>query len=203
MHQESPPEERQPSSQKPRWQNDADVQSKKVCIMDKYNFFRQGGPRPTEEQRLLTKLFYINANEIYARFDDWKDDDRFYFIPLHMEMTYSMGWVAEIAPDPVWLGSFIRCNIEHPELFQVTCPKCKNTVFPYRYVGSPLSGRVDLEYECRCGKKGYEMVSGWRIRAISLRDQLESDKARNLKFKMLHPGTRSAPIEEFLAWLRQ
>ncbi len=47
------------------------------------------------------------------------------------------------------------------------------------------------------------MVSGWRIRAIALRDQLESDKARNIKFKLLHPGAKAAPIEEFLAWLRQ
>jgi hypothetical protein len=176
---------------------------KKVCIMDKYNFFRKAGLRPTEEQRLLTKLFYINANEIYSRFDDWKDNDRFYFIPLYMEMTYSMGWVAEIAPDPIWLGSFIRCNLEHPELFQITCPKCKKTLLPYRYVGSPLSGRVDLEYECECGKKGYEMVSGWHVRAIALRDQLESDKARNLKFRMLHLGAEIVPIEEFLLWLRR
>ena len=35
--------------------------------MDKYNFFRKADLRPTEGQRLLTKLFYINANEIYAR----------------------------------------------------------------------------------------------------------------------------------------
>ena len=150
--------------------------------MDKYNFFRKAGLRPTEEQRLLTKLFYINANEIYSRFDDWKDNDRFYFI---------------------WLGSFIRCNLEHPELFQITCPKCKKTLLPYRYVGSPLSGRVDLEYECECGKKGYEMVSGWHVRAIALRDQLESDKARNLKFRMLHLGAEIVPIEEFLLWLRR
>ena len=176
---------------------------KQVCIMDKYNFFRKADLRPTEGQRLLTKLFYKNANEIYARFDDWKDNDRFYFIPLYMEMTYSMGWVAELAPDPVWLGSFIRCNLDHPELFKVTCPKCKKTLFPYRYVGSPLSGRVDLEYECQCGKKGYEMVSGWRVRAIALRDQLESDKVRNLKFKMLHSGAEPVPIEVFLEWLRR
>ena len=170
--------------------------------MDKYNFFKQGGARPTEEQRFLTKLFYINANEIYAHFDDWKDDDRFYFIPLYMEMTYSMGWVAEIAPDPVWLGSFVRCNLNHPKLFQVTCPKCKKTLLPFRYVGSPLSGRVDLEYECQCGKKGFEMVSGWRIRAIALRDQLESDKARYIKFKLMHPCSETATVLELLQLIR-
>ena len=171
--------------------------------MDKYNFIKKGGLRPSEEQLLDTKLFYRNAAEIYARFDEWRNIDKYYFIPLYMEMTYSMGWVAEIAPDPVWLGSFIRCNLEHPDLFQVTCPKCKKTLFPYRYVGSPLSGRVDLEYECKCGKKGFEMVSGWRVRAIALRDQLESDKARHFKFKMLHLESKPATIEGFLAWLRQ
>lgn len=170
--------------------------------MDKYNFFRKAGLRPNEEQRLLTKLFYINADEIYARFDDWKDNDSLYFIPLHMEMTYRMGWVAEIAPDPVWLGSFVRCNLNHPELFQVTCPKCKKTLLPFRYVGSPLSGRVDLEYECQCGEKGYEMVSGWRIRAIALRDQLESDKARSIKFKLMHPYSETATILDLLQLIR-
>lgn len=59
--------------------------------MDKYNFFRQGGPRRTEDQRLDTKLFYRNSNVIYAQFEDWKVIDKFYFIPLYLEMTYSCG----------------------------------------------------------------------------------------------------------------
>jgi len=151
---------------------------------------------------MLTKLFYRNANEVYARFDDWKDNDRFYFIPLYLEMTYSMDWVAEIAPDPVWLGSFIQCNLNHPELFAVECKQCKRTVYPFRYVGSPLSGRVDLEYECPCGKKGYEMVSGWRLRANALRDQLEADKGRHTKYKLLHPFVVVATVEELLECLR-
>ena len=56
-----------------------------ICIMKKYNFFKQDAVRPTEEQRLQTKLFYENAREIYSRFDEWKDDDRFYFIPLYYD----------------------------------------------------------------------------------------------------------------------
>ena len=86
--------------------------------MDKYNFFKKGGLRPTAEQLLDTKLFYQNSVDIYAHYDQWKDDDRFYFTPLYLEMTYSCGWVAEIAPDPVWLGSFVRCTLEHQDLFQ-------------------------------------------------------------------------------------
>ena len=45
--------------------------------MDKNNFFKRSGLRPSEEQRLLTKPFYTNANVIYAHFDDWKDINRF------------------------------------------------------------------------------------------------------------------------------
>ena len=38
--------------------------------MDKNKFFAKNGPRPSVEQRMLTKLFYRHANEIYARFED-------------------------------------------------------------------------------------------------------------------------------------
>ena len=172
--------------------------------MEKYNYFKQGVMRPDEEQRLLTKQFYNNTSEIYARFDDWKDNDRFYFIPLYLEMTYSVnGMGLELAPDPVWMGSFVQCCINHPELFQITCPRCKRKLFPYRYVGSPLSGRVDLEYECKCGKKGYETVSGWRIRANALRDKLEKDKARNRKFQQHNPSAPPANLKEDMNFLNK
>lgn len=169
--------------------------------MDKYNFFRQGGPVPSEEQRLLTKQFYQNAGVIYAHYNEWKDDDHFYFIPLYLEMTYSLGWVAEIAPDPVWMGSFVRCILEHPDLFQYKCPKCGKTVFPYRFVGSPLSGRVDLEGRCDCGWVGDEMVSGWRLRATTLRDQIASDQSRYHKYKLLHLGHKTSTVEDLIASL--
>ncbi len=61
--------------------------------------------RPTEERRLLTRQFYQNASAIYSSYNDWKDDDSIYFIPLYLEMTYSIGGkVLEIAPDPVRMG---------------------------------------------------------------------------------------------------
>lgn len=171
--------------------------------MEKYDFFKKDGVRPSEEQRRLTKLFYRNAGEIYARFDEWKDIDKFYFIPLYMEMTYSCGWVAEIAPDPVWLGSFVRCTLEHPELFQFKCPKCGKTVYPYRYVGSPLSGRVDLEGRCDCGWEGFEMVSGWRSKAMALRDQISKDKTRFSRLMLFHSRVEVAMVEVLLDWLKQ
>ena len=151
--------------------------------MQKYDFFKKGGLRPSEEQLLHTQVFYRHSSGIYAHFDKWKDIDSFYFLPLYLEMTYTCGWTAEMAPDPVWLGSFIQCNLKHPDLFQVTCPHCKQPVYPYRYAGSPLSGRVDLEYECSCGRKGYETVSGWHIRANALRDQIKADTPRFRKYE--------------------
>ena len=73
--------------------------------MTKISFFRRGAVRPTEEQRLLTRQFYQSASAIYSSYNDWKDDDSVYFIPLYLEMTYSIGGkVLEIAPDPVWMG---------------------------------------------------------------------------------------------------
>ena len=48
--------------------------------MKEYNFFKKDGHRPSQEQLLDTKLFYQNAPEIYARFDEWKFIDKFYFI---------------------------------------------------------------------------------------------------------------------------
>ena len=171
--------------------------------MKEYNFFKlQGAVRPAPEQLLDTKLFYQNSVEIYARFNDWKDNDRFYFIPLYMQMTYSCaGWVAEMASDPVWLGSFIGTVLELPELFQFKCPECGKTVFPYRTVGSPLSGRVDLEGRCSCGWHGEESVSGWKVRATALRDQLANDAFRHGKYKLLHPAANPATMKELIDWL--
>jgi len=170
--------------------------------MDKNNFFKKDAQRPTEEQRLLTKPFYRNANTIYQHFNDWKDMDRFYFIPLYLEMTYSInGIVSELAPDPVWLGSFVCCVMEHPELFHYQCPKCGKMVLPYRFAGSPLSGRVDLEGYCECGWKGSETVSGWFKRGEVLRERLAADRFRNRKYKLLHNKAEPATVEELLQFL--
>ena len=168
-------------------------------MKDKYNFFKKDASRPSVGQLADTNLFYLHAGEIYARFDEWKDSDKFYFIPLYMEMTYSCsGWVAEMAPDPVWLGSFVRCTLEHPELFQFRCPGCGKRVYPYRYVGSPLSGCVDLEGRCECGWSGCESVVGWRKRATVLRDRLAADSARYRWFRVLHPASKPACVAELL-----
>ncbi len=172
--------------------------------MDKNKFFKKDALRPTEEQLFLTKPFYSNSNLIYAHFDDWKDIDRFYFIPLYLEMTYCVaGILSELAPDPVWLGSFVQNTLKHPELYQYKCPKCGNMVLPFRYVGSPLSGRVDLEGYCDCGWRGYKTVSGWFARGQSLREQIAADKPRYGKYRLRHLKAEPASIADLLAWLVQ
>lgn len=129
---------------------------KKVCIMNRNQFFKKETLLPTEEQCLLTKPFYRNSNVVYAHFNEGKDNDRFYFIPLYLEMIYCLaGIVSELAPDRVWLCSFIRCTLGQPNLFQYKCPKCGKTVILFRYMGSPLSGRVDLEGYCDRGWRGF------------------------------------------------
>ena len=87
-----------------------------------------------------TTLFVRHANEIYARFNDWKSIDRFYFIPLELDMTYSIdGHRISMAEGQLYLGTFVRTVLEHPELFQFKCPACGKVVLPYRFNGSPLS----------------------------------------------------------------
>ena len=172
--------------------------------MDKYNFFKKDASRPDAGLLSDTKLFYRKAAEICARFDKWKGVDSLYFIPLYMEMTYSInGIVSELAPDPVWLGSFIQTTFNHLELFQFQCPKCGKAVLPYRYAGSPLSGRVDLEGHCDCGWSGVETVSGWFKRGEALREQIAADKSRYLRYKLLHPKAEPATIEELLTNLKK
>ena len=80
----------------------------------------------------------------------------------------------------------------------IKCPHCGETLYPYGYNGSPLSGRVDLQAICDCGWSGFEMVSGWRIRSEALKAAQHSDTWRRRLFK-LKSGTTST-IYDLLDW---
>ena len=161
--------------------------------------------RTNDEFWLDSIRFFRNANEIYHRFDEWKEIDKFYFIPLKLEMAYHIGGlVKRMAEGPIYLGTFVRNTLEHPELFTAKCPKCGRTILPYGYNGSPLSGRVDLEATCECGWNDYVMVSGWRDRSEALQASQNQDRLRLAKFKALSLlGTKPSTIEELLTWLRK
>ena len=144
-------------------------------------------------------------NEFYAHFDAWKDIDRFYFIPLKRNMTYSInGYRISMADEPLYLGSFIRTSLEHPALFSFHCPHCGKQLFPYSYNGSPLSGRVDLEAECpECGWKGYKMVSGWRVRSEALKATQTADRRRLRWVKLLHWRFASSTIQDLQSFIEE
>lgn len=170
---------------------------------DRFSKVEAEALRLHDELWLDTIRFFRNSREIYRRFEEWKDIDSFYFIPLRLNMTYSIaGHAICMADGPVYLGTFIRNTLEHPELFSATCPKCGRTVYPYGYCGSPLSGRVDLEATCDCGWDDFVIVSGWRIRSEALKASQKSDRLRLAKFRVAESfGSKASTIRELLDWL--
>ncbi len=154
----------------------------------------------SDEPRLDTLRFFRNAAEIYRRFDDWKDIDRFYFIPLELHMSYCIaGSAISMADAPVHLGTFVRNSLEHPELFSVTCRRCRRPMYAYSYNGSPMSGRVDIAAACECGRHRTVRVHGWLPRSRALRAAQEQDHPRCERF--MASGGSAATVEELLDWL--
>lgn len=172
-------------------------------VHDRFSKVEADALRLHDELWLDTIRFFRNANEIYRRFDDWKTIDRFYFIPLKLNMAYCIGGMTiRMADGPIYLGTFIKNTLEHPEFFAFKCPKCGKTVYPYGYNGSPLSGRVDLQGTCECGWHGFEMVSGWKVRSEALKETQKCDQLRLLVYKAkLVLKKPESSVQELLEWL--
>ena len=175
--------------------------------MEKDRFFNveREARRYHDEFWLDTIRFFRNSNEIYARYDEWKNKDRFYFIPLRLQMFYSIGGFGiSMCNSPIYLGSFIRNTFKHEDLFTTPCPNCGRKLYPFGYNGSPLSGRVDLEATCpNCGWDEYVIVSGWKVRSEALKATQKEDEFRLLKAKIVHPRFKAASIQSLLEWLRR
>ena len=149
---------------------------------------------------LDTILFFRYTNVLCRLFDKWKDNDSFYFIPLKLDMSYHIGGhTISMAEGPIFLGTFIRNTLEHEELFSIKCPRCGKAVIPFSYNGSPLSGRVDLAGQCKCGWSGGVTVSGWRIRSEALKESQRRDEGRYSSFlkKSLPPASIDSLLREF------
>ena len=110
-----------------------------------------------DEAWLNAILFYRYANEIYSRFDEWKDEKRFYFIKLKMRtIDFAREGEFPMFKDPVYLGSFVRNVLEYEEYFTAACPDCGHKIYPYRFRGFPYGGgNVELHASCpSCGWTG-------------------------------------------------
>ena len=80
---------------------------------------------PQGDERIALRLYFKHAATLLREFDRWKDIDRFYFIPLKLNMTYSIGGHSiSMADGTIHLGTFVRNSLEHPDLFSFRCPKC-------------------------------------------------------------------------------
>ncbi|MBQ3881281.1 MAG: hypothetical protein II730_02180 [Bacteroidales bacterium] len=166
----------------------------------KISVTRQGEVRPSDATRAATRLYLRHAADLVRSFDSWKENPRYYFIELGLNMAYFVaGVTAHIAEPPYHLGTIIRCSLEHPELFSFSCPECGKPVYSHSYNGSPLSGRFDLSGVCpECGWRGYVTKSGWWVRSDALKAVQKEDRKRLLRAKLLKLTFRPATIENLL-----
>jgi len=157
---------------------------------------------PQGDERIALRLYYKHAATLLREFDRWKGIDRFYFIPLKLNMAYfCAGWAAAVAFPPYFIGTILRNSFEHPELFGTQC-ECGNQAYGYSYNGSPLSGRFDISHACPCcGLVSRTTESGWRIRSEALKAMQDEDLKRGRWMQFWHPGFEPATIQELLRFL--
>ena len=155
--------------------------------------------RERDLQVSLRKLYCRHAATLIRHFDEWRDDPRYYFIELRLDMTYyCAGLAARIADPPYHLGTIVRNSLENPELFSCGCPS-GHRAYAYAYNGSPLSGRFDLGMACpECGWNAWVSRSGWRVRSEALRATQAEDAERLKDVKLLHPDFRVADLRDLL-----
>ena len=157
---------------------------------------------PQGEERITLRLYYKHAATLLRTYDQWKDIDRFYFIPIKLNMAYyCAGWAAAVALPPYFIGTILRNAIEHPDLFGAQCV-CGSKAYGYTYNGSPLSGRFDISLACPCcGQVTHITETGWRIRSETLKATQSEDLIRGQQMQVLHPGFKPATIQELLRFV--
>ena len=157
---------------------------------------------PQGDERIALRLYFKHAATLLREFNQWKDIDRFYYIPIKLNMAYfCVGWAAAVAFPPYFIGTILRNSIEHPDLFSTQC-ECGHQAYGYSYNGSPLSGRFDISHACPCcGQVTRTTESGWRIRSEVLKATQEEDMKRGRQMQFWHPGFEPATIQELLRYL--
>ena len=155
--------------------------------------------RERDLQVSLRKLYCRHAATLIRHFDEWRDDPRYYFIELRLDMTYyCAGLAARVADPPYHLGTVVRNSLKNPELFSCVCPS-GHRAYAYAYNGSPLSGRFDLGMACpECGWNAWVSRSGWKVRSEALRATQAEDAGRLQMVRSLHPAFRATDLRDLL-----
>ena len=155
--------------------------------------------RKRDLQVSLRKLYCRHAATLIRHFDEWRDDPRYYFIELRLDMTYyCAGLAARVADPPYHLGTVVRNSLENPELFSCECPS-GHRAYAYAYNGSPLSGRFDLGMACpECGWNAWVSRSGWKVRSEALRATQAEVAGRLQMVRSLHPAFRATDLRDLL-----
>ena len=168
-------------------------------MLQKENVSLEGEVRPEDSRERTLRLYIRHSNTLLSTFDTWKGNPRYYFIELPLRPVYSLGgfpiWLGK---PPYYLGTYVRHLLSRPDLFSGDCPKCGTHLRPFAYVGSPLSGRIDLE--CLCPSCGMTMItiSGWKECNEVLTAAQAEDRPRLGELLRADPAFSAAPIEELL-----
>jgi len=158
-----------------------------------------GGPQGEDCETLRLYLKY--ADRLLAGFGEWKNIDRFYFIPVGLDMSYALpGGAFSIAPPPYFIGTVLRNSLINAELFGSEC-ECGDRSYAYAYNGSPLSGRVDMSCACpHCGAhRTIVRTSAWgECSDALLKSQEEDETLRLSAIRAQNPHFEPSDIRELL-----
>ena len=153
-----------------------------------------------DEVRFDSVRFFRNAKEIISLYDVWGKIDRFYFIPIKPRLMRCYRLV-KMTDEEICLGTFVRCLLEHAELFMTPCPECGRRFYPYGYLGSSATGGVQLHALCPCEEKGGVIHGDWGIWCGFLRETQRADEKRLKRARLFHPGFKPATVESLIGYL--
>ena len=169
---------------------------------DHFSRWEQNALLSRDERGYDTVCFFRHLDEIYALFEAWKDEDRFYFIPLRLRLTYCMhGHATDLAGDLVYLGTFIKTVLEHEDRFTARCPQCGRKLYPYGSRGPSLDYHGSLEAVCSCGETTRPFSGGWGLWNVPFRTSLKADEKRLRRVRFFHPRFQPADIQALLDFL--
>ena len=153
-----------------------------------------------DEVRFDSVRFFRNANDLIGLFDVWKRMDRFYFIPIKPRLGYAYHQI-KMTDEELYLGTFVRCILEHEDLFTGQCPECGRKVYPYGYHGNMVGSDAWFYATCPCGWKGTVAVQGAGLWLGYLKEAQRADKRRMRRIRVFRPFFKAATVELLMDYL--